>query len=270
MSREPLKKRILTRWYPVLRRSPALTERLDGICTTFHDIHENFNYDLNLNGERWLLKRLAARNRLSMCFDVGANHGEWASMVLAENSKSMVHCFEVCAPTYQKLSAQLGNDPRVVLNPFGLSDRPGEIDVKYCLDSDGLSSMFEVVCSRNVKTMKGKVIQGKDYCAEKNICKIDFLKIDVEGAEHLVLYGFGELLLPQTVPVIQFEYGMVNIVTKFLLRDFYEFLGSRGYRMGKLYPDHVRFREYRFEDENFRGPNFIATSPDLVGDLGAH
>lgn len=270
MSHRTLTNRILTRLYPALYRLPAITRRLDGICSTFHNLHENFNYDLNSNGERWILKRLASREKLSVCFDVGANHGGWASMVLNENANATVHCFEVCPPTYQKLYEQFANDRRVFLNPVGLSDRSQEINVKYCLDRDELSSMFEVTCSRNVKTVASKVIQGMGYCAERNIRKIDFLKLDVEGAEHLVLYGFGELLTPQTVPVIQFEYGMVNIATKFLLRDFYEFLGSRGYRVGKLYPDYVRFREYRFEDEDFRGPNFIAASPDMAADLGSN
>jgi Methyltransferase FkbM domain len=129
--------------------------------------------------------------------------------------------------------------------------------------------MFQVVLPQRVECLRGRVVRGADYCAEHGISTIDCLKIDVEGAEHLVLQGFGDLLTPNRIPVIQFEYGMVNIVTKFLLRDFYQLLEGRGYRVGKLFPRQVRFREYRFRDEDFLGPNYVAASADVAPLLGA-
>ena len=83
-----------------------------------------------------------------------------------------------------------------------------------------------------------------------------------------MLRGFGDLLSPGRVPVVQFEYGMINIVTKFLLRDFYTHFEDRGYRVGKLFPGYVRFRPYRFQDEDFLGPNYVAASPDVAPLLG--
>jgi hypothetical protein len=53
-------------------------------------------------------------------------------------------------------------------------------------------------------------------------------------------------------------------LTKFLLKDFYDLFESRGYRLGKLYPDFVGFQKYRFEDEDFRGPNYVAASPEVA------
>ena len=88
--------------------------------------------------------------------------------------------------------------------------------------------------------------------------RIDLLKVDVEGAEHLVFDGFGAAMDAGQIDVIQFEYGKVNIITHFLLRDFYDFLETRGYQVGKLFPDHVDFRPYALEDEDFLGPNYIA------------
>lgn len=248
-----------------LDKVPGVNHNIAKLCVQFLNIHNNFNYDHDSNGERWLLRMLARRNRLDVCFDVGANQGDWTALALAENPRAMVHCFEVSPPTYTKLAGRLSNDLQVALNPFGLSNQSGDILVKHCLDSDALSSLIEVVCSRNIETIASKVIRGMDYCTERGITKIDFLKIDVEGAENLVLDGFSDFITPQVVPVIQFEYGMANIASKFLLRDFFQFLETRGYRVGKLFPHHVRFREYRFEDEDFRGPNYIAVSPDTVG-----
>jgi hypothetical protein len=60
---------------------------------------------------------------------------------------------------------------------------------------------------------------------------------------------------------VQFEYGYASITSHFLLADFYRFFEERGFVLGKLFPDHVDFREYDlYKDENFLGPNFVAVS----------
>ncbi len=252
-----------------LRSFPRLRQRIDSVCVEYHRIQENYgNYDPNSNGERWLLQTLARRNWLRNAFDVGANHGDWAALVLEANPDAVIHCFEVCPPTFRKLAARFSGEKadagNVFLNPFGLSDSQGEIKINYCPDSDGMTTMFETLHSQKVETLTGKVIRGKDYCASHHITSMDILKLDVEGAEHLVLRGFDDLVTPDKVPVVQFEYGIVNILTKFLLKDFYAHFESRGYRVGKLFSASARFREYRFEDEDFIGPNYVAASPQIV------
>lgn len=259
-----LMKELIDKMLLKLHKVPRLNARLAGVCTRYLAIHENFNYDHDSNGERWLIRTLANAGRLSVCFDVGANQGDWSALVLEESPRSSVHAFEVSPPTYKKLADRLSSNPQVTLNPVGLSNEAGAISLNHCLDSDGLTSMIEVVLSKNTETMESAVIRGKDYCIEHGITKIDLLKIDVEGAENLVMEGFAEFLAPDSIPVIQFEYGMVNIASRFLLQDFYTLLEGRGYTVGKLFPDFVRFREYRFEDEDFRGPNFIAASADAA------
>ena len=87
---------------------------------------------------------------------------------------------------------------------------------------------------------------------------MDFLKLDVEGAEHLVLQGLDESLQNGRIRFVQFEYGRVNILTHFLLRDFYQLFRGYGYAVGKIYPDYVEFRDYDLRDEDFLGPNYLA------------
>ena len=249
----------------VLSCFPKLRRKIDSICVEYHQIQENLDYDINSNGERWLVQTLVGQNLLKNVFDVGANHGDWAALVLQANPQATIHCFEICPPTFQKLSTHLSaHKGNVVLNPFGLSDSAGDIKIKYCPDGDGGTTMFDTVLNLRTETISARVTRGKDYCVEHGIKTIDCLKLDVEGAEHLVLRGFDNLLTPAKVPVVQFEYGLVNILTKFLLRDFYAFFESRGYRVGKLFPTSVRFREYRFHDEDFLGPNYVAAGPRLA------
>jgi FkbM family methyltransferase len=257
------------RVHAALTLFPGLRRRIDAICVEFHKLQENFSYDTNANGERWLVHTLARHGRLRVAFDVGANHGEWAKMVLEANPEAVVHSFEICPPTFELLRKQFPQGKKnLFLNPVGLSNSEGEIELKFNPGSDGGTTMFDAVFPQDMHTVKGAVIRGKDYCDKNNITRIDCLKIDVEGAEHLVLAGFGEMLTPAQIPVIQFEYGLLNIATKFLLRDFYLFFEARGYKVGKLFPESIRFRKYRFEDEDFIGPNYVAVSPQIFDLLG--
>lgn len=145
-----LNRRLLSRMSSI----PLFRRKLDSLCVNYREIRENLNYDPTTNGELWLLKALAERSRLSTVFDVGANQGDWASLALELNPNAAVHCFEICPPTYDKLSHRFASDHSVSLNPVGLSDSPGENQVKYCPDADGLSSIFEVVCPTNVEFSK--------------------------------------------------------------------------------------------------------------------
>jgi hypothetical protein len=75
------------------------------------------------------------------------------------------------------------------------------------------------------------------------------------------------------IATLQFEYGMANIYSRFLLRDFYTLLEARGFTIGKLYPGGIRFAPYHPESEDFRGPNFVAVrqdKPELVKLLSEH
>ncbi len=62
-------------------------------------------------------------------------------------------------------------------------------------------------------------MRGDEFLAREGIGRVDFLKLDVEGAEHLVLQGLNEYLQKGRIRLVQFEYGLVNILTHFLLRD---------------------------------------------------
>ena len=91
---------------------------------------------------------------------------------------------------------------------------------------------------------------------------IDLLKIDVEGGEMDVLLGFKSYLKNKQISLIQFEYGYINITTKVLLSDYYEFFEGLGYAIGKIYPKYVDFRAYSFKHEDFIGPNFMAVDKE--------
>ena len=237
-------------------------------CREFVRAYKNWNYDWRSNGEQWLLYRLSAFNP-SVVFDVGANVGEWLSLARGALPEAQLHAFEIVETTFAVLQEHFTAAPGVTLNNFGLSDRSGAITMHLFDQSNTLSSHVAYPHG-GFRQVTCPVRRGDEYIKESGIDRIDLLKVDVEGAEHLVLSGFGAALDAGRIDVIQFEYGKVNIITHFMLRDFYEFLEARGYVVGKLFPDHVDFRPYVLEDEDFLGPNYIAVRkvrPDIIDAL---
>ncbi|MDR3423533.1 MAG: FkbM family methyltransferase [Alphaproteobacteria bacterium] len=225
-------------------------------CDFFLKAYKNFNSEFDDNGERMVLRRLA-----SLCpaviFDVGANVGEWTALASAEIPGAAFHAFEIVAETFSTLSANLVGKENAFLNNFGLFSHSGEISVHVYDASNKFSSFVNYPNGAN-QEKKCSVRTGDDYMREKNIGRIDFLKMDVEGAEFDVLKGFSEAIDRGAIDVIQFEYGKVNIMTHHLLYDFYGLLESKGYAVGKIYPDYVDFRAYNLDDEDFLGPNYLA------------
>ena len=253
------------------RRDDADVRAFAGFCRLFLRGFENCNYDMTTNGEAWLLRCLAPLGP-RVVFDVGANIGHWTTLAAATLPGAMIHAFELVPDTFRQLeqrAAALGG--RVVVNPFGLSDRAGELQVNIVPDDNTLSSVVRLHEAAR-QTASCPVATGDEYLDAAGIERIDLLKIDVEGAEHLVLTGLARALGAGRVDVIQFEYGQANILTKVLLHDYHQELESLGYVVGKLFPARIDFRAYRTEHEDFIGPNFVAVRRergDILAALGA-
>ncbi len=223
------------------------------LCLSF----ENSNYDFYRNGEYDVLRKLSGRD-LRTIFDVGANVGRWTTIAAELFPQAKVYCFEIIEATLRELKRNVQHRTNVIVHEFGLSDREQEVTLTYYPEANGRSSMYDYPHKGERELLKGKTKVGDDIIQKDNIERVDFLKIDVEGAEHLVLEGFRKSIAMGKIEIIQFEYGLVNILSKFLLYDFYGFFKEYGYEVGKIYPGYVEFRDYDLRHEDFLGPNFIA------------
>jgi FkbM family methyltransferase len=215
---------------------------------------------METNGEYYVLNKLAAMTQVTTIFDVGANKGEYTNACLCRFKNAKVHAFEIAPPTYQKLIANVSSE-RVKFNNFGLSNAVGSFDLNYNPNDDGSSSL---IAGGNIhdglwRKIKVDVTTGDEYCRDNNVTSIDLLKVDVEGAEHLVFDGLLNNFGKCAISAVQFEFGMVNIYSKFLLKDFYDLLNRHGFVLGPVMPRGVDFKDYNTRDEDFQGPpNFFA------------
>jgi FkbM family methyltransferase len=242
-----------------------LAKPLHHLADAYIKAYQNNSYNDKHNGERWLIRQLAQHDVLHTVFDVGAHRGRWATTVRRFAPQAFLHCFEIYPPNAERLQHALAGDARARCQAIGLAEAQGEMTVHVSAGHGSQTSIYQQPGRDAIEQRSVEVTPGRAYCQTHDIDRIDFLKLDVEGAEHLVLQGFEAMLTPQTIRVIQFEYGRVNVGTRFLLTDFYELLENRGYHVGKLFPKWVDFRAYRWQDEDFLGPNYIAAAPELVG-----
>jgi hypothetical protein len=61
------------------------------------------------------------------------------------------------------------------------------------------------------------------------------------------------------ISAVQFEFGMINIYSKFLLKDFWHFVSKYGFVIEPIMPKGIDFKVYNPRDENFQGlPSFLA------------
>lgn len=230
--------------------------------------HDNFDYDHETNGERWLVEQVVLPK--SVVFDVGANVGEWTAMVKRHRSAAVVHAFEIVPSTAALLRQSAA--PGVTVNEVGLLDHEGTVVVHHAPRLSPVSSILPNLHEGATEEVSCAVTTGDRYCSDRGVARIDFLKIDVEGSDHLVLAGFSSMLGRGAVDIVQFEYGMANIVTRFLLEDFYAMLSGVGFVTGKLFPGFIDFRPYDRTHEDFRGPNYVAVRrdrADIVARLSA-
>lgn len=224
--------------------------------------YENHNnYDFHTNGEADVLKRLIDKG-FTTIFDVGANTGAWSLLAGIFFPDAVIHCFEPIPETCRNLRDRLSRRPEVVVNDFGLSDTRGTRDFKLYPSDLEKSSLYDYPHPLPSARVECRIESGDRYLEDNGIDRIDFLKIDVEGAEHLVLAGFERAFRQGRIQVVQFEYGLINILTRFLLLDYYRFFERFGYTIGKIYPGYVDFRPYSLGHEDFIGPNYLAVSRD--------
>jgi FkbM family methyltransferase len=224
----------------------------------FKDIYnrEYARNEFKVSGEEQLMRGLSGK--LNTILDCGSNIGEWARMAREFNPNSDIHTFEVVSDIYRILLKNLELDDKIIPNGFGLSDYNGILKMKYCPNFKAVSTYLEKLRVDNFEWRDGLVMKGDDYCSSHRIDYIDFLKIDTEGAEKMVLDGFKRMLDEHRIGIIQFEYGYANILSKFLLVDAYELLSPYGFHIGKLLPDGIEFHDYNLLREDFKGPNYVA------------
>jgi FkbM family methyltransferase len=231
---------------------------LAGFGRSLNRIYENRNHDIYSNGEVTILNKIAKMNP-SVIIDGGANVGDYSMISNKIMPDCKIYAFEPVEATFQQFLTNIKDLQNIVPIKKGLFKENCELEINL-FDSNEHSSLYDIDGIANISDHKQTIglIRGDDFIKDNNIASIDFLKLDIEGAEYDALLGFENAIKGGIVKLVQFEYGYINISTKKLLIDFYTFFEANGYIVGKVFPKNVEFRNYNFKYEDFIGPNFVA------------
>lgn len=199
-----------------------------------------------------------------VCFDVGANKGEWTQEALRLNPAVQIHCFEPARQAFEALRSVTW-PAGVTVNHLGLSDAPGSRTL-HLFKNPKLNSLHARAGLAQGETTEEQVTVTTldEYARSRQLGEIDFLKIDVEGEELRVLEGGRALFAARQVRFAQVEYGGTYIDARVLFKDVFAFATRHGYLVYQLHPRGWRhYPQYDPNMENFRMKNFILARDPL-------
>lgn len=131
-------------------------------------------------------------------FDVGAHHGHVAKRFRSLFPKSEIYCFEPFPESFRKLSENTNPDLAAHIFNFGFSDHIGSLSFN-CNRSPATNSLLHTDKEGSATWGDGlleteRIINAEfetidSFVAQHNIREINILKLDVQGAEPMVMSG---------------------------------------------------------------------------------
>ncbi len=182
-------------------------------------------WDLYLEERRTNVALAALLKPGSDCVDVGAHIGTMLAEICRLAPDGTHRAFE---PVPAKARWLRKKYPGVEVIQAATSDRAGTARFYDDLDRPGFSGLQKPVETTTLRTYDVDVVVLDDQLADAE--RIDFLKIDVEGAELPSLQG-ADRLLKAHKPTILFECGTDVQLQRFGYKrsDLFAFLVERGY-----------------------------------------
>jgi FkbM family methyltransferase len=154
--------------------------------------------------------------------DIGAHVGVWTVALAAAHPKAHVYCFEPTPTSFTMLrhNVALNRLQNVTATQIAVSDSDRFLSFQmtehtsiYNRVAPSKESAEDLHRGRftTARTLEVKSISLDDFCKDRCIERIGFLKIDVEGAEVCVLKGAEQLLRNQAIDLIWIEVDPDNL-----------------------------------------------------------
>lgn len=203
--------------------------------------------------------------------DVGANHGKM-SRPLAKLPGATVHAFEPVPYNFTLLARVTRSLPNVTRHNFALSNVKGQVSIYIPVRpskriSPGAAHMGDTAHAETFGTATAPTVAElridtdtlDDTAQRERITKVDFMKIDVEGAESLVIEG-GSRTVAQHKPAIYCEISQRCENLGRTPRHIIEPLQQLGYRLFAFNETQHAARPLETHDPNER--DYLFLHPD--------
>jgi len=164
--------------------------------------------------------------------DCGANIGDFTIEWLKRFPMSEVFCLEPIVEIFNTLSHRLEGIPNVHLYNFGLFNETCEHEIFFVQqEHHGMSCLWDRPRYFPNFEVQKRIIQLKKFDEiSDQFPKVDFIKVDCEGAELRVFQGMREYLI-RNKPYVQLEVGECINDAGVTFKEIIDFLYGIGYKV---------------------------------------
>jgi FkbM family methyltransferase len=205
----------------------------------FYNFCENFFHIKKI--ERFLRSNIFFKKPI--IFDIGSHKGKMANLFNSIYANASIYCFEPNKQLHKYLKKS-GKNISTFSYAVGSKNEYKKI---YLSDLDLTSTLsqinkkslylkiknFILGKSKSSLSKKVKVITLNNFCKSKKIKKIDFLKIDVEGFEYMVLLGSSNII--KNVSYIMIEIQKNNMYSNYSKKKIENFLKKNDFKLIKRF-----------------------------------
>lgn len=158
----------------------------------------------------------------SIIIDVGAGIGDYSLLAGSGNKNNKVFSFEPSSKSYARLveNINLNKLSNIIASRKVISSK----SEKLYFEEEDISEISHI--NPKIMTTNRESISIDNLCKNNNISRIDLIKIDVEGAESLVLEGMKEILSKNLITSIIIELNSNSINFLSSNKQNYKFLSK--------------------------------------------
>jgi FkbM family methyltransferase len=189
-----------------------------------------------------------------ICFDVGGNIGYFSLLMGQIASSGSVHVFEPIPlnAALVKTNAELNGLRNIYVNNVAVGSEEGVVNFSISLDS-AYSSMRATGRIAEDQSIEVPLITLDKYIEREGITRVNIMKVDVEGAEDMVLIGASGLLSdplrqPRMVLLELFDENLAPFETS--VETIIMRMETFGYAAHVLTDDGYRVTRYRSDTAN--------------------
>lgn len=213
------------------------------------------------------ISRLLPSREALVIFDVGANIGQTTSRFRRTYPHADIFSFEPFPSTFDQLEEKFREDSQVHVYCLACSSERSQAE--FHVSSVGLlNSLLPPIddsdrgFSPGRKPIRVSTTTIDSFCGEHNIDHIDILKIDVQGAEELVLRGSASMLNRKSISVILTEIQFFHFYRdQSWYYDIFRHLAEKDYHLFDIYNTvYGRNGHVRWADALFLSPELYDLS----------
>jgi FkbM family methyltransferase len=211
-----------------------------------------FGYDFHRIGARQLgrncladVETLCGSRGVKVIFDVGANIGQAARLFSGRFPGALVYSFEPFPGAFKELQGNVAACRNVTTLPFGFSEKQGN-QTFYLNRGSELNSLLpnareggayiDQSYFNPVGTCQVDLSTVDQFCSDRQIERIDLLKIDTQGSELSVLRGAVRQLASGRVRCVLLEVNFVSLYEgQPSFEDLNQCLSQSGFRFVSFY-----------------------------------